>query len=189
LDIGEHALPNTAPKERHTMSTQTRRSDERRADLERSISADMRALSAESDHVGRHFASVHDLGANDFRALLHIMVAENGGTPMTAGELSRRMQLSGSAITYLVERMIESGHIWRKSDPTDRRKVILCYSEHGFEVARAFFSPLGAHTHHAMADLSDRDLAAGHRVFSALIGAMRTFRADLSVPKMPGRHA
>ena len=39
-------------------------------------------------------------GATDFRALLHIMVAETSGRPMTSGDLSQRMGLSGAAITY-----------------------------------------------------------------------------------------
>lgn len=44
------------------------------------IAADVRAMNAESDQIGRHFAGQHEVGANDFRALLHIMVAETAGT-------------------------------------------------------------------------------------------------------------
>ncbi|WP_371079349.1 hypothetical protein, partial [Salmonella enterica] len=65
--------------------------------------ADVQALSAESDQIGRVFAAVHELSANDFRALLHVMVAERAGTPLTAGELRDLMGMSGAAITYLVE--------------------------------------------------------------------------------------
>lgn len=42
-----------------------------RADLEAQIAADVRALTAESDQIGRAFAVQNELGANDFRALLH----------------------------------------------------------------------------------------------------------------------
>ena len=147
--------------------------------LEALIAADVRALSAESDQIGRVFAGLHDVAANDFRALLHIMVAESAGSPLTAGELRRRMGMSGAAITYLVERMIDSGHIRRDSDPADRRKVMLRYADHGMTVARAFFTPLATHTHDAMAALPDDDLVAAHRTFTALIDAMRAFRAEL----------
>ncbi|KAA0111407.1 MarR family winged helix-turn-helix transcriptional regulator [Mycolicibacterium sp. P1-5] len=147
--------------------------------LESAVVADVQALSAESDQIGRAFAGIHQLSATDFRALVHIMVAENAGTPLTAGELRTRMGLSGAAITYLVERMIESGHLQRDSDPADRRKVILRYADHGIEVGRAFFTPLAAHTHRALAELTDRDLAAAHRVFTAVLEAMTAFRADL----------
>ena len=36
------------------------------------------------------------------------------GTPLTAGDLRRQMGVSGAAITYLVERMVETGHLRRE---------------------------------------------------------------------------
>lgn len=151
-----------------------------RVALEALITNDVQALSAESDQIGRVFAGRHDVGANDFRALVHIMVAERAGTPLTAGELTQRMGMSGAAITYLVERMIDSGHIRRESDPADRRKVILRYSDHGISVATAFFTPLADHASATMAGLPDDDLAAAHRVFGALLEAMRAFQTEVS---------
>ncbi|OBB72345.1 MarR family winged helix-turn-helix transcriptional regulator [Mycobacterium sp. 852014-52144_SCH5372336] len=145
----------------------------------------MRAMNAESDEIGRLFASRHDVAANDFRALLHVMVAETEGVPLTAGELRKRMGMSAAAITYLVERMIASGHFRRESDPRDRRKVILRVADHGVDVARGFFTPLGEQTRTALADLSDDELAAAHRTFTALIDAMRQFRGQLERSAIP----
>jgi DNA-binding MarR family transcriptional regulator len=150
-----------------------------RVELEALIAADMRALTAESDEIGRHFAGRHDVTANDFRALLHVMVAETAGAPLTAGELRSRMGVSGAAITYLVERMLASGHFLRESDPSDRRKVILRVADYGRTVARDFFTPLAEHNKRAMAELPDADLAAAHRTITAVIAAMRAFRAQL----------
>ena len=150
-----------------------------RAALESQIAADVRAMTAESDEIGRHFASRHDLTANDFRALLHVMVGQTSGSPLTAGELRTRMGMSGAAITYLVERMIASGHFRRESDPSDRRKVILRVADDGVAVARGFFTPLAKHNRRAMAGLGDDDLAAAHRTFAAIIDAMRAFRSQL----------
>ena len=150
-----------------------------RVALESGIAADVRAMTAESDQIGRHFAGRHDVAANDFRALLHIMVAETSGTPLTAGELRHRMGVSGAAITYLVERMIASDHLRREADPADRRKVILRVADHGMTVARGFFTPLGEHTRRALAEVPDEDLAAAHRTFVAVIDAMRAFRGEL----------
>jgi DNA-binding MarR family transcriptional regulator len=150
-----------------------------RTALEEAIAADVRALSAESDQIGRHFASRHDVGVNDFHALLHVMVAETAGTPLTAGELRKRMGTSAAAVTYLVERMIASGHLRRESHPGDRRKVILRVADHGMDVARGFFTPLAEHNRRALADLPDRDLAAAHRTIAAVIDALRAFRSEL----------
>jgi hypothetical protein len=47
-------------------------------------------------------------------------------------------------------------------------------------LAHAFFRPLGAHLSAAMADLSDKDLDAAHRVFTAMIDAMTTFEGELA---------
>lgn len=46
-------------------------------------------------------------------------------------------------------------------------------------LAHSFFKPLGAHLSAAMADLSDADLDAAHRVFTAMIDAMATFEGEL----------
>jgi DNA-binding MarR family transcriptional regulator len=151
-----------------------------RAALEQQISACLRVMTAESEQIGRGFAAVHDVRPTDFRALLHVMVAETAGEPVTSGELRQRMGLSGAAITYLVDRMMASGHITRRSDPTDRRKVILRYSDSGLATARAFFAPLGTHSHDTMAELPDADLEAATRVFNALIEAMRRYQDDLA---------
>src|SRR6201992_3081465 len=158
-----------------------------RAALEQQISAYLRVMTAESEQIGRAFAAVHDVRPTDFRALMHVMVAETAGEPVTSGELRQRMGLSGAAITYLVDRMMASGHITRQSDPTDRRKVILRYSDSGLATARAFFAPLGAHSHEAMQGLSDEDLSAASRVFTALIAAMRRYQDELSSWKPPER--
>jgi hypothetical protein len=121
------------------------------------------------------------LRPSDFRALLHILVAQTAGVPLTSGELRDKMGLSAAAITYLVERMINSGHTRRDSDPGDRRKVILRRGDTELDMAGAFFAPLGTHTHATLAALSDGDLFAGHRVMTALIDGMRRFHDEIRV--------
>lgn len=150
-----------------------------RGALESLIAADVRELTAESDQIGRLFAVLQGVRPTDFRALLQVMVAETAGQPMTSGDLSQRMGLSGAAITYLVDRLIDSGHLRRDCHPVDRRKVILRYSEPGLDTARAFFTPLAVHTHTMLTALPDADLAAAHRVLTALIAAMRGFHTEL----------
>ncbi|HET9890948.1 MAG TPA: MarR family transcriptional regulator [Mycobacterium sp.] len=151
-----------------------------RAELEKLMSADMRAITAQSDRIGRHFARQNDVSGTDFHALLHIMVAETAGEPLTAAQLRRRMDVSPAAITYLVDRMIDAGHLRREPDPQDRRKTLLRYEKPGMALARAFFTPLGAELHTALADIPDRDLAAAHRVFTAMIEAMAGFESRLA---------
>jgi len=149
---------------------------EDRGALELLIATDVRALTAESDQIGRDFATRNNVAVNDFRALLHVMVADAAGSPLSAGELRSLMGTSGAAITYLVERMIGSGHLRREAHAHDRRKVILRCDAHGLAVARDYFTPLQQLNSRALAGLPDDDLQAAHRVFTALVAAMREFQ-------------
>ncbi|MBI2700784.1 MULTISPECIES: MarR family winged helix-turn-helix transcriptional regulator [Mycobacterium] len=161
----------------------------KRAELERQLSADIRAITARSDRVGRHYARINDVSNSDFHALLHIMVAETAGAPLTLAQLRQRMDVSPPAITYLVDRMIEAGHIRREPDPEDRRKWLLRYETRGMTLAHTFFSPLGAHIREALAHMPDKDLVAAHRVFMAMIDAMSTFEDELAAPQQPEESA
>jgi DNA-binding MarR family transcriptional regulator len=155
------------------------------------MSADMRAVTAQSDRLGRYFARQNDVSGNDFHALLHVIVAETAGTPLTMAQLRQRMDVSPAAITYLVDRMIDAGHVRREADPGDRRKALLRYENGGMDLAHAFFTPLSIHLRSALAELPDKDLMAAHRVFSAMIAAMSTFEGEIVAqqPKPPTRRA
>lgn len=148
--------------------------------VEALVVSDVQALSAESDDLGRVFSARHNLASNDFRALLHVMVAESAGEPLTQSQLGQRVGVSGAAITYLVDRMVESGHMRRDAHPADRRKVLLRYADHGSAVARGFFTPLAEHTSTALQQFSSDELTVGHRVLTALIDSMRVFNAELT---------
>lgn len=143
------------------------------------IVGDVQAISAESDQLGRTFSAQHGLNVNDFHALLHVMVAEAQGLPLTQRELSERVDVSGAAVTYLVDRMVKTGHLRREPHASDRRKVVLRYADHGSDVARAFFTPLAEHTETALKDFTVADLETAHHVMTAVIEAMQRFRAGL----------
>lgn len=155
-----------------------------RAELERLLAADLRAINAHSDRVGRYYARQNDLSHGDFHALLHLMVAETVGTPLTPAQLSQRLDVSAAAITYLADRMIDAGHIRREPDPGDRRKSLLRLEEGSMGLAHEFFRPLGDHLRTAMAELPDRDLRIAHKVFAAMIAGMSTFESELYLPPM-----
>lgn len=165
-----------------------------RARLETDIARDIRALSAVSEQIGHAFAHSNDLRPNDFRALVHVATAETEGAPLTAGQLGTLTGVSPAAITYLVERMIESGHLERAVDATDRRRVKLHYTDHGMAVAAAFFMPLATRMRAALAPLSDSELETTHRALVGIIAALREFATDLDnadtpAPAPPAKNA
>jgi len=158
-----------------------------RAELERQLSADLRAITAHSDRVGRYYARQNDLSHGDFHALLHIMLAETAGTPLTPAQLSEHLDVSAAAITHLADRMIDAGHIRREPDLQDRRKSLLRFEDDSMGLAREFFMPLGEHIRSALAEVTDRDLRAAHRVFAAMVVAMSTFENELYCPTESAR--
>lgn len=146
---------------------------EQRAELETVIARDMRALTAVSEQIGHVFARANALRPNDFRALMLVAIADIEEEPLTSGQLGEMLGVSSAAVTYLVERMIASGHLRREPDASDRRKVMLRYEAHGMAVARGFFTPLGERARAAMARFDDHELDTAHQVLVALIGALR----------------
>jgi len=163
-----------------------RKSDRLR--LEKLLDGDLRRLTFEADWLARSFAAENGLSATDFRALLFVTAAEATGTSVTAGDLRRRMGLSGAAITYLVERLTESGHLRREADPNDKRKVILRYASGGIAVARKFLAEMDAHSHRALEDIADSDLDAAHRTFAAMLHSMTAFRVELNDESSKPQH-
>ncbi|ORB87425.1 MarR family transcriptional regulator [Mycobacterium kansasii] len=153
-----------------------------RAELERLLSADLRAITAHSDRVGRYYARQNDLSHGDFHALLHLMVAETAGTPLTPAQLSQRLDVSAAAITYLADRMIDAGHIRREPDAEDRRKSLLRLQDGSMALAHEFFRPLGEHVRASLAALPDRDLRSAHKVLTAMVAAMSAFESQLYAP-------
>ncbi|MCH9730883.1 MAG: MarR family transcriptional regulator [Actinomycetia bacterium] len=143
---------------------------------------DVRALASEADHMGRLFADAKDLGFTDFLALRHILVAQTARQPITSGVLGQLFEFSASAITSLVNRLIDRGYVRRELDCADRRKVRLFCTESGQAVLLSFFDALRKHACVELVDLSDADLGTVHRGLTALIVAMCHFRSDMDAP-------
>jgi DNA-binding MarR family transcriptional regulator len=150
-----------------------------RAELEALLSADLRAITSGSSRVGQHFGRLHHVRSTDLHALLHIMVAETAGQLLTSGQLCERLDLSGAAVTYLIDRLVGAGHVRREADPADRRKVLLRLQGDAMALGQDFFRPLGAQLHAAVADLFDDDLCAAHAVMTAMMVAMSAFEDEL----------
>ena len=65
-----------------------------------------------------------------------------------------------------VDRLTASGHVWRDTDPTDGRRVVLRIAGHGRDVAGSFFGPLGPAHAHTLAAFTADELAISLRVRS-----------------------
>ncbi len=139
-------------------------------------------LVVEGTKVMAAFAALHGLHPTDVEALTRVLVAEERGTPLTAGALGKDLGLTSGAITGVVDRLERAGHMTRVRDDTDRRKVLLRYSARGRALAEEFFAPLGRHTDAAMDQFTPEELE-GTRRFLAVTGtAMAAVRQSLTPP-------
>ena len=147
--------------------------------LVRALVDRVRDIAVASEQIGTSFASTQDLHSTDFRALTLIYQAENAGTPLSPTRLAEALALSHGAVTYVVDRLTASGHVWRDADPTDGRRVVLRIAGHGREVAGSFFGPLGVAHAHTLASFTAEELSIALRVLSDVSNALSEFQSDL----------
>ena len=142
--------------------------------LLRQLTERLQQLSWISGRVGHVFASRQQLHPTDFRALTAIYQNERAGHPMTGRDLTVELDLTPAAITYVVDRLVASGHVARERDPGDGRRLLLRYSEPGREVAMRFCGPLSRHPgHHPAARPLQQLFARVDRVQLARRGHLR----------------
>lgn len=96
-----------------------------------------------TEEVSSLFAAANGLHRIDLEALLAVMNAERAGAPLTPGQLGAAVHLSSAATTGLIDRLEKAGHLERRRDEIDRRRVHLHYAAHAMRVAANFFGPLG----------------------------------------------
>ena len=147
--------------------------------LVRALVQRVRDIAVASEQIGTTFAAHQDLHATDFRALTLIYQAENADRPLSPTRLAEALALSHGAVTYVVDRLTASGHVWRDTDPTDGRRVVLRIAAHGRDVAGNFFGPLGLAHARTLSSFSAEELAIALRVLSDVSIALSEFQNDL----------
>jgi DNA-binding MarR family transcriptional regulator len=121
----------------------------------------MRALGV---HAGQNF-------------LLAELTAEE---PLTTGELARRLHVEVPTAVRMAQRMEAAGLLHRRSDPRDRRRVLVSLTEAGRRAAREVPQLLDAVSEQALAGLS----AAERETLTALL---QRVSANLGWPPERGR--
>lgn len=136
-------------------------------------------LIVEGTKVVGAFAARNGLHHTDVEALIRVMVAQERGTPMTAGALADELGLTTGAITFVVDRLERAGYVNRVRDDTDRRRVLLHYSPGGRALAREYFDPLTRLSHAAMDEFTPGELETARRFLAVTGTAMAAHRQSL----------
>lgn len=89
--------------------------------------------------------------------------------------------LTSGAVTAVIDRLEKEGHVRRRRDDRDRRKIHLHYGEEGMRVAAAFFGPLGEVSDQVMGGFDDAELATVHRFLTRMTAATADALDDKSL--------
>ncbi|TCN57063.1 DNA-binding MarR family transcriptional regulator [Rhodococcus sp. SMB37] len=118
--------------------------DVERGATEHSLGAvhQLRALVVELHSLGTEFARVNGLHATDVRALICLLDADRAGRPATPTWLRERLHLESASVTALIDRMEKAGHVRRRRDERDRRRVLLEVTSAARDRGWEFFGPL-----------------------------------------------
>jgi len=86
-------------------------------------------------------------------------------------ELASALHLSLSTVSGLVDRLVESGLVSRRTDANDRRQVIVSLTDDGVGFLDRFQELGVSHLRGLITDLSPTDIAAVSRALEVLIAA------------------
>lgn len=140
----------------------------------------LQAYADEAGRLGHAFAAGQGLHRTDAAALLAVLRAERDGDPLTPGRLGEEVGLSSGATTAAVDRLERLGHLHRRRDGVDRRRVTLHHDPAGADVGRAFFGPLAARLDAVLAGYTPAELAVVHRFLTEVVASVAEHRAEVS---------
>lgn len=164
--------------------------DDDQARLRWSIVDALRRYGPDANKVGHLFAAQNKLQPVDLDALVAILGAEGSGEPLTPGKLKGRLGLSSAGTSYVIDRLVSSGHVRRsREDPADNRVVHLRYTEAGQATAMAFFGSLGRRTDAVLNQFSPDELAVIARFMTTMTATMRAHVESLerALTELPPR--
>ncbi|EHK89206.1 MarR family winged helix-turn-helix transcriptional regulator [Saccharomonospora azurea] len=131
----------------------------------------IRTLMVESSRFVHAFGDSHALHRSDLAALVAIMDAATSGHPLSQGELANELQLSASATTSVLDRLQALGHVERRRDDRDRRRVVLHIRPSAQKLGHELFSPLGAAYARAWAQFDEAERRTIERFLDVTVEA------------------
>ena len=140
----------------------------------------LRVVTVELNLIGAAFATSHRLHATDLRAIIELLDAERAGDVATPGWLGKRLGLNSASVTALVDRLEELGHVRRRRDPADRRRVLLDVTPSAKDLGWAFFGPLMSGIVAATSTFDETKIATVRRFLETVREAAANYRAELS---------
>lgn len=114
------------------------------------------------------------LNPTDISAMAHLAFAEGA---LGTGELTGRLGISPAATTELVDRLERAGHVLRRRDDVDRRRVRLTPSPSAIVEVLSHLGPLLEQLDEVIEDTPEQDREAIHRYLVRVAEVYRSWSA------------
>ncbi|MGN7860781.1 MarR family winged helix-turn-helix transcriptional regulator [Microbacterium sp. 22303] len=134
---------------------------------EQDIRARVQQLTMRQQRFERAIAKRLELDAVGLEALDHLI----SGGPTTPTELAHRVEVSTAAMTLVLNRLEDRGHVRRERHPSDGRKLIVTASDEAATAARQLVAPLIVAVEGVIAAMSDGERAVVSRFLDELVDA------------------
>lgn len=134
----------------------------------------LRALQQLNEEFSRHLRDRLTVNATDLDAMVHLV--QSG--PLSPGELARRLDLSGAAVTTVVDRLEAVGHAQRERHPSDRRGVLVVPSEESVRRALDVIRPMAARLDAVLDGFTPEEHDVVARYLAAIIDSYRVYLDD-----------
>jgi DNA-binding MarR family transcriptional regulator len=80
------------------------------------------------------------LGVTESDLQCLFVLAHSG--PSTAGALATRINLTTGSVSRMIDRLLAAGHVTRRPDPADRRRVIIEATPESLDLVASCYEPL-----------------------------------------------
>ena len=87
----------------------------------------------------------------DLAALRYLLAAEQRGQRVSPSDLARRLEISNASVSVMLDRLERSGHVERRADPDDGRRLIVVTTLASDSEVRATLGEM----HTAMMDVAE----------------------------------
>lgn len=148
--------------------------------IHRDLMLILQDFATESARYADSFRRAHGLAHSDVQALAAVMAGDRTGIPLRAGDIARRLVISASAATAVIDRLVTRGHLTRRTDSRDRREVVLSATPSARATGKAMFAALERELSQEFATWPDHEVELFRRRLPELTEAVR--RAQKSAP-------
>ena len=143
---------------------ETKDQDADHASLVRSLGQMTMRLQEVNQAFDEAVGARNNLSTVELRALSTLMAGER-----TAGEIAKTTGLKPSSVTSLIDRLERTGYLGRKSDPADRRKVVLEATSKAHALAATYYGGLAKAGEEMLASHSISELTLLSEVMGKMV--------------------